>query len=154
LRPKTIRLLFDYHVRRKRRKKKFIFFSLLDKWTTYFTNLLKTPYMPNSNFVWAYGEFLFKMDRKFILPIFWRAPICSHVAKVAQGLKDRIPKKKFVLPIQSYIILGIQFFSIFVFAHGSAECHVQYNCSYMSMKILNLVTKFYKFYNICCAPFL
>jgi hypothetical protein len=41
--------------------------------------------------------------------VFWGAPTCSHVAKVAQGLKGRVLRKKFVLPIESW------FFTFFTF---------------------------------------
>jgi hypothetical protein len=39
-----------------------------------------------------------------------------HVAKTAQGLKDRVLKKKFVLSIESW---DFTIFSILFFAHGS-----------------------------------
>jgi hypothetical protein len=38
------------------------------------------------------------------------------MAKIAQGVKSKVPKNKLVLPIESWIF---SFFLIFVFAHGS-----------------------------------
>jgi hypothetical protein len=48
--------------------------------------------------------------------IFSGAPTCSHVAETAQGLKGKVLRKKFFLPIESWFFT---FFTIF-FAHGSA----------------------------------
>jgi hypothetical protein len=39
------------------------------------------------------------------------------VAKIAQGLKGRVLRKKFLLSIKSWIF---HFFSLFFFAHGFA----------------------------------
>jgi hypothetical protein len=47
--------------------------------------------------------------------VFGGAPICSYMAKIAQGLTSMVPKEKFLLSIEFWIF---NFFSIFVFAHG------------------------------------
>jgi hypothetical protein len=46
------------------------------------------------------------------LVVFWEAPTCSHVAKKAQGLKDKVPKQKFVLLIESWIFTFFNFFCL------------------------------------------
>ena len=40
---------------------------------------------------------------------FWGALVCNHVVESAQGQKCRVPKKKFVLPIESWILKFIFF---------------------------------------------
>jgi hypothetical protein len=45
------------------------------------------------------------------------APMCSHMAKIAQGLKDKVPKKKFVLPIESQVFTSFQFLFLFMVLH-------------------------------------
>jgi hypothetical protein len=45
------------------------------------------------------------------------APTCSHVAEIAQGLKDRVLRKKFVLAIKSWFFT---FSHVFIFAHDFA----------------------------------
>jgi hypothetical protein len=42
------------------------------------------------------------------------------VAETTQGLNDRVLKKKFVLPIESWFFIFFHFFSFFFFAHGFA----------------------------------
>jgi hypothetical protein len=66
LRPKTGWLLFGQLVWRK-----MIFFQffLLDEWTAYFTSFPWTPSTPNSDFVWAHGEFLLKTSIKLIFHV-------------------------------------------------------------------------------------
>jgi hypothetical protein len=63
----TSRLLFGQLVWRK-----IIFFQffLLDEWTTYFTSFPWTPSTPNSDSVWARGEFLLKTSIKLIFHVF------------------------------------------------------------------------------------
>jgi hypothetical protein len=63
--------------------------------------LFGIPNMSNSDSVWACGELLFKMDCKFIFHVLYEGLL--HVAKLAQGLQGRLPKKKFVLSIESWI---------------------------------------------------
>jgi hypothetical protein len=100
-------------------------------WTTYFTSFLWTPSTSNSDSVWARGEFLLKTGIKLIFScIFWGAPTCSHVAKIAQGLKGRVLRKKFVLPIES---LFFTFFHFLFFTHGSAWCHLQ--CDHYDLNV-------------------
>jgi hypothetical protein len=60
------------------------------------------------------GEGLFKMGIKFIFAIFFEELL--HAAmwlKLPQGLKGRVLRKKFDLPIESWIFT-------FFFAHGFA----------------------------------
>jgi hypothetical protein len=67
LRLKTGWLLFGQLLWRKI----FYFqFFLLDEWTTYFTSFPWTPSTPNSNSVWARGEFLLKTSIKLIFHVF------------------------------------------------------------------------------------
>jgi hypothetical protein len=82
LRPKTGQLLFGQLVWRK-----IIFFQffLLDKWTTYFTSFPWTPSTPNSDSIWARGEFLLKTSIKLIFHVFSRellhAAMCLKLPK-------------------------------------------------------------------------
>jgi hypothetical protein len=63
-----------------------------------------------------YGEFLLKMGCKFIFPIFMRSSYMHPCGLIAQGLKGRVLKKKFVLSIEFWVFIFFHFFS---FAHGS-----------------------------------
>jgi hypothetical protein len=54
------------------------------------------------------------------------------VAKTAQGLKGRVLRKKFVLPIKSWFFT---FFN-FSFVHGSTSCHLQRNRYDLNLKFL------------------
>jgi hypothetical protein len=67
------------------------------------------------------------------------------VAKTAQGLKGKVLKKKFVLPIESCVFT---FFPILLFAHGSTWCHLQYDCYNFNMKFIIFYKKIYKFQNV------
>jgi hypothetical protein len=58
-----------------------------------------TPSTSNFDYVLAHGEVLFKTGIKFIFPVF--SEELSHVAETAQGLKDKVLRKKIVLPIES-----------------------------------------------------
>jgi hypothetical protein len=89
------------------KRNNFFQFFLLDKWITYFTSFLWTRSTSNSDYVWAHSEVLLKTCIKFIFLVFWGALICSHVAKIAQGLQGRVLRKKFFLPIESW------FFTLF-----------------------------------------
>jgi hypothetical protein len=53
--------------------------------------------------------------------VIWGAPSCNHVAKTAQGLKDKVLRNKFVLSIESWFFTFFHFF----FAHGFAWYHLQ-----------------------------
>jgi hypothetical protein len=57
---------------------------------------------------------MYKMDFKFIFNVFSNELL--HVAETAQGLKGKVLRKKFVLPIESWFFT----FFRFSFAHGSA----------------------------------
>ena len=46
--------------------------------------------------------------------IFWGAPTCSYMVEVAQGLKGRVLRKKFVLSIESWFSLFSFFFLLMV----------------------------------------
>jgi hypothetical protein len=59
-------------------------------------------------------EVLLKMGIHFSF-IFRGTPTCSHVVKTAQGLKGKVLKKKFVLPIEPWFFTFFTFF----FFHGS-----------------------------------
>jgi hypothetical protein len=80
--PKTGRLLFRQPMLRK-----IIFFRffLLDKWITYCISFLRTPSTSNSNSLWARGEFLFRMDFKFIFLVYFEELL--HVAMWLKLLK-------------------------------------------------------------------
>jgi hypothetical protein len=130
LRPKIGRLLFGQLVWRKI----FLFlFFILDEWTTYFTSFPWTPSTPNSNSIWARGNFLLKTSIKLIFHVFSKEFL--HAAmwlKLPQG-PSRVLKKKFVLPIKSWFF---SFFSFFFFAHGFAWCHLQCDENNMNVKFL------------------
>jgi phenolic acid decarboxylase len=64
------------------------------------------------------------------------------MAKIAQWLKGRVPKKKLVLPVESWVFM---FFSIFVYVHGFAQCCLQYDHLEMTMKDLNVFKTFISF---------
>jgi hypothetical protein len=63
------------------------------------------------------------------------------VPVAAQGLKGRVLRKKFVLPIKSWFFT---FFIFYFFAHGFASCHLQCNCYDPNVKFLIFFKKFYK----------
>ena len=99
MRPKTGQFLFGLLVWRK-----IIFFQffLLDRWTTCFTSFLGKSSTSNSNSIWAHGEVFLKKSIRFVFScIFWGAP-SSHVAKIVQGLKGMVLRKKFVSSIESW----------------------------------------------------
>jgi hypothetical protein len=126
------------------RKKSFLIFFVFDNWTIYFTSILATPNMWNSNSIWAHGALLFVVQNGLwihVSCIIWRAPIYCHMAKTVQGLKDRVPKKKCFLPIESWIFNS--FFSVSIFAWDSTWCHLQYDCSDLNVKFLIFLKKFY-----------
>jgi hypothetical protein len=54
----------------------------------------------------------------------WGIPTCSHMAKIAQRLKGRVLRKKFVLPTKSWLFTSFTFFFCF-FANDSIWCHLQ-----------------------------
>ena len=47
------------------------------------------------------------------------------MAKIAQGLKGRVLRKKFVLPIKSLFFTFFHFFIFYFFANGSVWCDLQ-----------------------------
>jgi hypothetical protein len=76
--------------------------------------------------------------------IFLGAPTCSHVAETAQGLKGRVLRKKFLLPIKSWIFTFIRLF----FAHGYVGCQLQCDNYNLNVKFFILFKKFYKVYSV------
>jgi hypothetical protein len=60
------------------------------------------------------------------------------VAEIAQGLKGRVLRKKFVLPIESWIFTFFTFF----WAHGSIGCHLQ------NVRFLIFFKFFYKVHSV------
>jgi hypothetical protein len=109
LRPKINRLLFGQFVGRKIINFQF---PLLDEWATYFTSFLWIPSIPNSDFVWARGEFLLKSSFKLILHVFLKSPICSlcgwnYPEAEGQGFKKIV--------YSAYKILVFYFISPFYF---------------------------------------
>jgi hypothetical protein len=65
------------------------------------------------------------------------------VAKIAQRVKGRVLKKKFVLPTKSWIFTFFHFFFVFMVLHD-----VQFNHFNLNLKFLIFVKKFYKFHNV------
>jgi hypothetical protein len=118
LRPKTGQLQFGQLVWRKII---FIFIFILDECTTYFTSFLGTPSMSNSNFVWACGEVLFKMGFKFIFLVFFEELLHATTMwlKFPKGLKSRVLRKKFVLPMKSQLFTSSFFCSWFCMMSSS-----------------------------------
>jgi hypothetical protein len=66
---------------------------------------------------------------------------CNLVTKTAQRLKDMVPKKEYFFVHRT---LGSHFF-IFVFPHGFARQHLQYDCYNLNVRSLLFLKKFYKF---------
>jgi hypothetical protein len=62
----------------------------------------------NSDSVWVHGE----VCPKLVLSSFFLYFLRNHVDKIAQGLKGRVLRKKFVLPIESWFFT---FFTFFLF---------------------------------------
>jgi hypothetical protein len=112
----------------------------LDNWTTYFTSFLATSSMSNSNFVWAYGKFLFKMGHKSIFHV-----ICNHVAKNFPRVERQGTKKEVVLPIESWIFI---LFSNCLFCSWFTWCHLQCGYSNLNAKSLIFSKKICKFHNV------
>ena len=105
----------------------------MDEWTTYFASFLWTPSTSNPDSVWARGKFLLKAGIKLIFHVFfWWAPTCSHVAKIAQGLKGKVLRKYFVLLIKSLFFTFIHPF----LGHDSTWCHLQCDCYDLNVKFL------------------
>jgi hypothetical protein len=79
-------------------EEKYIFSIFSFVWVNYIFDKLSsnTMYVQFQLHIWACGEILLKMSCKFIFLV---APTCNHVAQIAQGLKGKVPTKKFVLPI-------------------------------------------------------
>jgi hypothetical protein len=67
------------------------------------------------------------------------------VAETAQGLKGKVLKKKFFLPIESWFFT---FFHSFFFTHGSARCHLKCDRYNENVKFLIFFKKFYKVHNV------
>jgi hypothetical protein len=67
------------------------------------------------------------------------------VAKIIQGLKDKMPKKKLIL---AYRILSFHFSKILVYACGFAEYPLQCDGLDINMKDINFFKKVYKFHGI------
>jgi hypothetical protein len=65
------------------------------------------------------------------------------VAKIAQGSKGRVLRKKFVLPIEYWFFILFLFFS-----HDSAWCHLQCDHHNLNVKFLIFSKKIYKVYSI------
>jgi hypothetical protein len=142
LRPKTGRLLFGQLVWR------FLFFSSIFsfRWVNYIFHKLSV----NTKHVqfrlrMSPWQILLKTSIKLIFfCIFWGAPTWSHVAKTAQGLKGRVLKKQFFLPIETWIFTFFHFF----FAHGSAWHHLQCDSYNLNVKFLIFFKIFYKVHNV------
>ena len=64
---------------------------------------------------------------------FLNSSYMQHVAEAAQRLKGRVLRKKFFLPIKSWFFT---FFSLFLFSHGFAWCHLQCNHYNLNVKFL------------------
>jgi hypothetical protein len=54
-------------------------------------------------------NFCSKWIPKNISCIFSEVPISSHVAKTAYGLKGKVPQRKFVLPMESWVSFSSNF---------------------------------------------
>jgi hypothetical protein len=140
--PETSRLLFGQLLWR------FFFsqFSLLDKWTTYFTSFPWTTSTPNLDSVWALGKFLFKRSSKLIFHIF-----STKILHAAMWLK--LPKgcwgqgyKKLVW--FTHKILIFHFSLIINFSHDSIWCHLQCDYYELNVKFLIFVKNFYKVHSV------
>jgi hypothetical protein len=59
-----------------------------------------------------------------IFMYFWRAPTCGYVSKNAQGLKGKAPKKKIILPIESWVFTFIWFYFLLRFYWHHPQCIV------------------------------
>jgi hypothetical protein len=66
------------------------------------------------------------------------------VAKIAQGLKGKVLRKKFVLPIESWFFTFFTFF----FVHDFAWCHLQCDYYNLNVKFLIFSKKFYKVHSV------
>jgi hypothetical protein len=67
------------------------------------------------------------------------------VAETAQGLKDKVLRIKFVLPIEPWFFT---FFSLFFLPHGSAWCHLQCDRYDLNVKFLIFFKKVYKVHSV------
>jgi hypothetical protein len=95
-----------------------------------------TPYEPVANFCW-----------KRVFSSFFQYFLRSSYMQLetAQGLKDRVLRKKFDLPIKSWFL---NFFYFFFSAHGFAWCHLQCDCYDLNVKFLIFFKKFYKVHSV------
>jgi hypothetical protein len=112
LRPKFGCLLFG----RCARRQLFFYFIifLLDEWSAYFTSFPVTPSISNSNSIWACGEILFKMDYKFIFPLFLEELLYPPTwLELPKDSRSRC-QKRFFIECLAHKILGFHYFSIFV----------------------------------------
>jgi hypothetical protein len=105
------------------------------------TKHVSTPFEPMVNYCSKWAVIQYSC-------IFWRAPICIHVAKTTEGLKGRVPKKKFILPIKSWIFTFFQMFFLRKIYHGSTWCNFQCNSSNLSVKSLIFFKKIHKFHGV------
>jgi hypothetical protein len=72
---------------------------LLDKWTKKFTKNLVIPSTSNSDFVWAYSEFLFKTGYKLIFSVFFdELQFAAMWLKLPKGLRAGYWKRSFFFP--------------------------------------------------------
>jgi hypothetical protein len=94
------------------RRKTFIYLFIFPfGWVNYIFHTLSN--WLSSNFLWVHHEVLFKMGCEFFSScIFWVVPTCNHMAKTAQGLKDRVLIFFYKLPVK---ILCSHLFLILVF---------------------------------------
>jgi hypothetical protein len=63
----------------------------------------------------------------------------------AQWLKVRVPKKKFFLPIESWVFIIFLFLFLLIILH---EYHLQCNLFNLNVKSLIAFKKFYKFHGV------
>jgi hypothetical protein len=74
-------------------------------------------------------ELVVKFCSKWVLSSFFiyflRSSTCSHVAQTAQGLKDRVLRKKFVLPIASWFF---HFFHFFLLLMSPSKWSLWFEC--------------------------
>jgi hypothetical protein len=52
--------------------------------------------------------------KKYFSYIFWGTLKCNHVARTTQGLKDKVPRKKYVVSIEFSLFSFIFYFFIHV----------------------------------------
>jgi hypothetical protein len=88
------------------------------------------------------------MGIKFIFHVFciiWGAPACNHVAKIAQGLKGKVLRMKFVLPIESWYFTFFHFSFVFSWfcIMSSSMWLLQFEC-----EVFDLFQEFYKVHKV------